>query len=71
MQSSNLQQLLQSFSSLELRELRKFLTSPFYNTRTDLVQLFDYLVENQSASKEQVWQHLQPDQPSMTKSCGC
>jgi hypothetical protein len=63
MQTSNLHQLLQSFSSLELRELRKFLTSPFYNTRSDLVQLFDYLVAQPSASKAQVWQQLLPGQP--------
>ena len=63
MQSSNLHALLQSFSSVEMRELRKFLTSPFFNSRSDLVQLFDYLVGHPTASKEQVWQQLVADQP--------
>jgi hypothetical protein len=62
MQASNLFQLIKSFSNLELRELRKFLISPFHNPRTDLVQLFDFLVSSDSASKEKAWQLLHPDQ---------
>lgn len=63
MQNSNLNQLIQSFSSLELREVRKFLASPFFNTRTDLAQLFDFLVENKDATKDATWQHLLPTEP--------
>ncbi len=63
MQNSQLIQLIQSFSSLELREVRKFLTSPFFNTRADLVQLFDFLTENKDASKEATWLHLLPTEP--------
>ncbi len=62
MQKSSLGQLVQSFSSIELRELRKFLTSPFFNTRSDLVQLFDFLVENKEATKEAAWRHLLPNE---------
>jgi hypothetical protein len=60
MKNSHLSQLIHHFSSLELRELRKFLSSPFYNTRSDLLQLFDFLLANKAASKEDVWQHLLP-----------
>lgn len=63
MQNSQLSQLIQSFSSLELREIRKFLASPFFNTRADLVQLFDFLAENREASKDAAWQHLLPAEP--------
>lgn len=60
MQNSQLNQIIQSFSSIELREVRKFLASPFFNTRTDLAQLFDFLAKNKDASKEAAWQHLFP-----------
>lgn len=63
MQASNLYQLVKSFSNLELREIRKFLTSPFHNPRTDLVQLFDFLVGSDSTNKENAWQQVHPDQP--------
>lgn len=63
MQTSHLRQLLQSFSGTEIRETRKFLTSPFFNSRADLVQLFDFLVENKTATKEQAWQKLQAQAP--------
>ncbi len=63
MEASNLYQLLKSFSKLELRELRKFLTSPFLTPRTDLVELFDFLVESETVSKPAAWQQLHPDQP--------
>ncbi|MBI1228314.1 MAG: hypothetical protein GC192_23975 [Bacteroidetes bacterium] len=63
MQNSHLFQLVNSFSSVEMRDVRKFLDSPFYNTRQDLVQLFDFLVQKTEPSKTEAWQHLQPDQP--------
>ncbi|MBK8563561.1 MAG: hypothetical protein IPN76_09490 [Saprospiraceae bacterium] len=63
MQSSSLNQLISSFSTLELREVRKFLTSPFFNTRSDLVILFDSLTTMGSLEKTEVWQRLNPSQP--------
>ncbi|MCB9336897.1 MAG: hypothetical protein H6577_02085 [Lewinellaceae bacterium] len=63
MQNSNLHQLIHSFSSLEQREVRKFLASPFFNTRDDLLLLYDFLVENKEASKESTWQHLVAGEP--------
>lgn len=62
MQSSSLNQLVSSFSTLEIREVRKFLTSPFFNTRSDLVDLFDNLANLGAAEKTEVWQRLHPSQ---------
>lgn len=62
MQNSQLSLLLQSFGALELRNVRKFLSSPFFNTRQDLLDLFDCMVANKGADKMQVWQHLQPNE---------
>lgn len=63
MQNSNLHQLIHAFSVQERREVRKFLVSPFFNTRDDLVQLFDFLIEKTEPSKEETWQHLLPEEP--------
>lgn len=49
MEKSTLAQLIRSFSPLEIRELRKFLTSPFFNQREDLVRLFEFLTAEKSA----------------------
>ena len=45
------------------RELRKFLSSPFFNTREDLVQLFDYLITEKDPTKEKIWRRLFPTTP--------
>ncbi len=58
MEKSTLVRLIRSFSSIELRELRKFLNSPFFNQRQDLVVLFEYLVANHEPQKKNVLQHL-------------
>lgn len=43
MQNTRLTILLSTFSKKELRHLRKFITSPFYNQRQDVVDLFDLI----------------------------
>ena len=52
MKKSDLFQLVRSFSPIELREVRKFLASPFFNQREDLILLFEYLTENGEPTKE-------------------
>ncbi len=55
MKKSPLFQLIQSFSPIERREVGKFLRSPYFNTRNDLVLLFDYLTEKNEPEKEAAW----------------
>lgn len=63
MENSNLYRLVRSFSAVEQREVRKFLLSPFFNQRQDLVTLFDCLVKGITLQKEQVWRHLAGHKP--------
>ena len=46
MQKTKVYQLLQKFNTWELNHLRQFLVSPFFNTRNDVVLLFDFIVDN-------------------------
>ncbi len=55
MEKSGLVQLIQSLSAVEKREMGKFLDSPFFNQRTDVVQLFQHLCSNTSLTKTAVW----------------
>ncbi len=43
---SKLMELLGIFSKNELREIHKFLRSPYHNQREDVVKLFEYLSSN-------------------------
>jgi hypothetical protein len=45
MEKSSLYQLVQSFSAVEKKDVRKFLRSPFFNLRDDLALLFDLLAD--------------------------
>lgn len=45
MQKSNLISILKRLSKRDWREFRKFVRSPYFNQREDVVQLFDYLDE--------------------------
>lgn len=58
MEKSALVKLIRSFSAVELRDVRKFLLSPFFNQRQDLIDLFEYLVSNQAPQKESASRHL-------------
>ncbi|MBK7940236.1 MAG: hypothetical protein IPJ82_25535 [Lewinellaceae bacterium] len=51
MEKSQLRQLIFSFSAAEKREARKFLESPYFNQRRDVVQLFDWFCENETPEK--------------------
>ncbi len=45
MQKSQLVSLLNTFSTKEIRDFRKFINSPFFNQRKDVIQLFESLVQ--------------------------
>ncbi|MCB0587886.1 MAG: hypothetical protein KDD06_21515 [Phaeodactylibacter sp.] len=45
MQKSNLIRLFRSLTKRDRREMRKFVSSPYFNQREDVVHLFDYLAE--------------------------
>jgi hypothetical protein len=55
MEKSSLFQLIRSFSSVEIREARKFLQSPFFNQRQDVISLFEYLAAVSEANKQAIW----------------
>lgn len=56
MEKSSLLQLVRSFSAVEIREIRKFLKSPFFNQRQDVIDLFEHMTgANKDMSKPKVW----------------
>ena len=55
MESSTLVRLIRSFSPVELRDVRKFLHSPYFNQRQDLVLLFEYIASCTVPEKEEAW----------------
>ncbi len=68
MEKSRLLELLRTMSPQELREFRKFLLSPMFNVREDLVQLLDFLTKylkkgKPAPEKEKAFLHLFPDEP--------
>lgn len=60
MRQSNLVFLVQSFSKKELKEVRRFLASPFFNLRADLQDLFDCIQKAETPSRETIWAELFP-----------
>ena len=68
MTRTHLVQLLQQLDAYDLQHLRKFLLSPFFNHRRDVIQLFEFvaraLQETPSElTKDKTWNHLYPGQP--------
>ncbi|MCB0596180.1 MAG: hypothetical protein H6557_22530 [Lewinellaceae bacterium] len=68
MEGSRLLAVVENLSKKEVRELRKFLRSPFFNQREDVAQLFEFLTERVFAlkinpAKEQAFHALYPGQP--------
>ena len=51
MDNSRLLELFLCLSKKEIRDLRKFVNSPFHNQRSDVIQLFEYLVKYAYGSK--------------------
>jgi hypothetical protein len=56
MEKSSLRSLIRTFSPLEKRDARKFLRSPYFNQRQDVILLFDFLTEHSESDKTQVWE---------------
>ena len=68
MQKSRAFHLFQHLDTWETKHLRQFLTSPFFNRRTDVVALLDYLVGEQAKAKpdysrQSAFRQLFPNQP--------
>ncbi|MCC6459452.1 MAG: hypothetical protein IT260_03210 [Saprospiraceae bacterium] len=63
MEKSQLRQLIQAFSAAEKREARKFLESPYFNRRRDVVQLFDWFCAQEAPEKGQAKRHLFGEMP--------
>ena len=55
MEKSTLITLIRSLSPIETREVRKFLNSPFFNQRQDVMLLFEHLVDGGETTKESAW----------------
>ena len=55
MEKSDLFHLIHSFQPVERREVLKFLQSPFFNKRQDVIALFELISGAASLSKEQCW----------------
>lgn len=60
MENSPVYTLIHSFSPVELRDVRKFLQSPFFNQRQDVTDIFEKLVAQKSPEKTAVWAQLYP-----------
>jgi len=58
MEKSQLSQLIFSGTSAEKREARKFLESPYFNQRRDVVLLFDWFCANDAPEKTAAKRHL-------------
>ncbi len=52
MKKSQLVHILNTFSTKEIREMRKWLNSPAHNQRQDVIQLFEYFFEDNHLAKE-------------------
>lgn len=63
MDTINLTRLVRTFSPVELRDVRRFLRSPFFNQRQDLIDLFEWLCANPNPNKETAWVQLFGDSP--------
>lgn len=58
MEKSQLRQLIFSFSTAEKKEIRKFLESPYFNQRRDVVLLFDWFCTQETVEKGSAKRHL-------------
>ncbi len=67
MENTHLSKLLSTLTTKELKLLKKWVASPFYNQRTDVIQLLDFYLryrKNQAIlpSKTAVFDHLYPNE---------
>ena len=52
MQKSQLIQVFRTFSKKEIRDFKKWISSPMHNLRDDVVKMYDYLTTNENISNE-------------------
>lgn len=72
MQNSLIWELIRQFSTQEVRDFRRFMKSPYFNTRLDLLDLFDYLIRFKDESevlpeREVVFASVFPNKKFATK----
>jgi len=48
---------------VERRDARRFLESPYFNLRSDLLRLFDFFCAEKQADKARIWTALHPSEP--------
>ena len=68
MHKSTLVQAYRALSKKDIRELRKFVRSPYFNQREDVIRLFDYLAEAvekgaEALHRERAYAFVFPGQP--------
>lgn len=63
MDRNNVYRLVQSLSAVERRDARRFLESPYFNLRADLLRLFDFFCTEKHADKAGAWTVLHPSEP--------
>ncbi|MBL7826895.1 MAG: hypothetical protein JNJ57_09720 [Saprospiraceae bacterium] len=56
MDQTSLQHLIQTFSPIEKRDAKRFLNSPFFNQRKDLIDLFELYCHAPDTGKVMAWQ---------------
>jgi hypothetical protein len=63
MQNTFVLEIVANLSKSEVREVRNFLASPFFNQRSDVQLLFDFLAKQASPpSREETWQAVFPNE---------
>lgn len=70
MENSPVCTLIHSFSPVELRDVRKFLQSPFFNQRQDVVEIFEVLAARKLPKKLQFGRIYTPVKHLMIKNSG-
>ncbi len=64
MKNSKLLQVINSLSPSDIRSFRKFLHSPFFNQRKDVMLLFEYIISNKDKTDPQnAFTRIYPDEP--------
>jgi hypothetical protein len=63
MENSNVYKLVRTFTAMEVREVQRFLASPYFNLRPDVVALFESLHQTEVPDKRAVWAAVYGDKP--------
>lgn len=63
LEHSTLVTLIRALPQTSHREVRKFLASPFFTTRDDMIPLFEQIANHPVTDKSSLWTDLYPDHP--------